>query len=410
MSRNRARSAGPAALACLLLVAGCAYDHPPYAPRLDPSLGRLREDGVGVVDLLYATDRAPLPGDAPARRFGGQRSRALTLGACQISIPLNHARGRCEEAGALQSPDARRHVTMLGTAPAEQPDEFMRRLRARLQTSRQRAVLIFVHGYAVTFEQAATRFAQIAHDLEFDGVPILFSWPTQGSLMSYFVDGSNAEWSARYLSDFLAELIEHSGTERIHILAHSLGARVLSYAVRNLAADHPDQARADVLDQIILAAADMDAEVFERDFARHYARLARRITMYVSLNDWALFSAQRINGYARLGVDGFVEGALELYHKFDVIDATRADRGVVGHVYYGSSPDVLDDLCRVLSGAPPEQGRLRRHFVYLLAPGPRAPASRAPSVSAPGGAAPSESNRARKEAAAASAPGLSSPR
>lgn len=352
----------------LVGLSGCsAYEHTPFKPRLDPALGTMREDGVGVVDLLYATDRgvslAPTNGDL----YEARRSRELKLGRCEISIPLDHARGRCEEPGLFEPLDARRQVRVLKTSAAEPTDEFLSALDRRLAESERREILVFVHGYAVTFDQAATRFAQIAHDVEFDGVPILFSWPTQGSLLSYFIDGSNAEWSARYLSDFLAELVEHSGASRIHILAHSMGARVLTYAIRNLAADHP-QLASEIFDQIILAAADIDAEIFERDFVRYYARLAKRVTMYVSTNDWALSGAQSLLGYSRLGVDGLAAENLDLYRKFDVIDATRVDRGIVGHIYYGSSPDVLVDLKRVLSGAPPEQGGLRRHFVYLLDP------------------------------------------
>lgn len=352
----------------LLTLAGCdSYQHPSFAPRLHPALGSIREDGVGVVDLLYATDRGEKRNPHDGDHFDARRTRELKLGECKVSIPLRHTRGRWEQPGLVEPEDPQRQLVLLETTKPTPSADFLATLDRRLAQSPRREIFIFVHGYAVTFDEAATRFAQIAHDVEFDGVPILFSWPTQGSLFSYIIDGSNAEWSARYLSDFLAELIEHGSAEHIHLLAHSMGARVLTYAMRNLAADYPDLTHQEVFDQVILAAADIDAAIFERDFVRYYARLARRVTMYVSTADWALFGAQKLNGFARLGVDG-LSGDPDLFRKFDVVDATSVDHGLVGHVYYGSSPDVLTDLERVLSGAPTEQRSLRRHFVYLLDP------------------------------------------
>ena len=71
-------------------------------------------------------------------------------------------------------------------------------------------VIIFVHGYNVTFEEAALRTAQVAYDIEFKGVPVIYSWPAQGNTLSYTVDQINAAWSRPHLVEFLQLLIEHS--------------------------------------------------------------------------------------------------------------------------------------------------------------------------------------------------------
>ena len=61
--------------------------------------------------------------------------------------------------------------------------------------------LLFVHGYNVTFESALYRTAQIAFDLEFDGVPFLFSWPSKGDFQSYRADLDRANGCKRHLQD-----------------------------------------------------------------------------------------------------------------------------------------------------------------------------------------------------------------
>jgi esterase/lipase superfamily enzyme len=49
-----------------------------------------------------------------------------------------------------------------------------------------------VHGFNVSFENALRRTAQIAYDLDFDGAPFLFSWPSRDSLLSYASDWQSA--------------------------------------------------------------------------------------------------------------------------------------------------------------------------------------------------------------------------
>ena len=45
----------------------------------------------------------------------------------------------------------------------------------------ERSALIFVHGYNVSFQEAALRAAQIGFDLSVKGAMAFFGWPSQGS-------------------------------------------------------------------------------------------------------------------------------------------------------------------------------------------------------------------------------------
>lgn len=385
---------------CLLVVwtlpalAGCAtYPRVPCPPRVTPALGEMRS-GHAVVQLLFATDRRPTGADEPALMFGIERARGLTYGRSEVSIPAQHAAGRVDEA-LFAAHDPSRNVVLLSAQTLDRPgrgqvpQQFLDELRTRVDRSPRREVFVFVHGYAATFESAARTAAQVAHDIRFDGVPIVYTWPTQGSVLSYLVDGANAEWTVPYFVDFLELLVHEAHAEHIHLMAHSMGTRVLANGLRDYMARqgrmphlHPTAADAEPdFDQIIFAAADLDAEIFERDYVPFVLTAARRATVYVSTNDWALGLSVRLNGYFRLGQGDLPNVDLEALQRIDVVDVTAFDRDFLGHFYFSQCPRVLEDLAGVLDtpaaprAAPPATAendktgrRLQRTFYYRMNP------------------------------------------
>lgn len=52
------------------------------------------------------------------------------------------------------------------------------------------SALVYVHGFATSFEEALFRLAQIEYDTKFNGIPIAFSWPSMGQVSqhAYFYD------------------------------------------------------------------------------------------------------------------------------------------------------------------------------------------------------------------------------
>jgi esterase/lipase superfamily enzyme len=61
-------------------------------------------------------------------------------------------------------------------------------LHRRVVRSPDRSVLVFVHGYNNRFDDSVFRFAQIVHDSGTTAIPILFTWPSAGELLSYGYD------------------------------------------------------------------------------------------------------------------------------------------------------------------------------------------------------------------------------
>lgn len=357
---------GSVATLALLLLAGCGnpYRYEAFAPRVHPALGQMCDDHARI-HTFYATDRRETGTQAPELRYGVERTNRLKLGSGAASIPASHGRGRQERPGLLERPDPGRHVLLLEVSPPRPDASFYRELCEAIERSRRREVLVYVHGFNTSFELACREASQIAHDVELDGAVVAYSWSSQALLLAYLVDANNVEWTEPFLVDFLERLVERGCAERIHLLAHSMGARALVRAVREIVRRRVVPGPAE-FDQIILAAADIDAELFARDYAPYLTMAANRVTVYVSNRDWALRGSQRLHGYQRLGQWWPADAAGADRRRLDVIDVSAHDRGLYGHIYMYASPRVLRDIQATLRGVPAAQRGLEareNHYV-----------------------------------------------
>src|SRR5260370_17055470 len=132
--------------------------------------------------------------------------------------------------------DPEKHVVLLGVSPQDD-QHFWNELSYKVERSGGKQTFVFVHGYDTSFEEAARRTAQIAYDLNFDGAPICYSWPSSGELEDYPKDETNAQWTVPHLKTFLQALAEHSQAKTIHVIAHSMGNRAVSHSLQLLSAE-----------------------------------------------------------------------------------------------------------------------------------------------------------------------------
>ncbi len=327
------------------LVAGCTVGPPePSAPDVTHA----------VVPVHFATDRAPEPSRPGHVAFSGLRGNGtIAFGVADVSIPVDHTPGAVERPAWWRlefSEDPERHVVILG-ATALDREAFLTDLRSSLRGAPERAVLVFIHGYNVRFDDALRRTAQLTYDLHFPGTAMLYSWPSEGDPVRYTVDEANVAWTAEHLRRFLAMVLTESGAEDVHVVAHSMGNRALVAALRDFDWDAlPDGAAR--LDQVVLAAPDIDAGHFLQS-APQIAGLAGRTTLYASSGDAALTASRRVHGYPRAGESG---EDLLVVDGIDTIDASLVETDFLGHSYYGDSRSVITDLFDMIhNDAPPAE-------------------------------------------------------
>jgi esterase/lipase superfamily enzyme len=136
----------------------------------------------------------------------------------------------------------------------------------------------------------------------------------------------------------MADFTLKSGAEAVHIIAHSMGNRGVLRAVNRIAARGQDRAKVR-FGQIILAAADVDADVF-RQLSAAYAAVSSRTTLYVSRRDRAIEASRWLHEFPRAGL---LPPVLVCEH-IDTINVTNADLTMLGHGYVADARDVLQDM------------------------------------------------------------------
>jgi len=317
------------------------------------------------VEVYYATDRNRT-GNANVEDFYGPlRNRKLLIGSpveygkAVVAIPPNHREGVIEGPRWYQfefSSDPTRHVTVVKLEP-KAATAYFTELNAAVQAAPQSQALLFVHGFNVKFNDAVRRTAQMAFDLKFPGVAMTYSWPSNGSMspLDYTADEDDAEWTVPHLAQVLVDLQRQTNVEKVHIIAHSMGARVLSQAL----AEARDRGFNRSLNNVILAAPDIDADVFKERILPRIQGMAGRLTMYSSSGDTALLVSRTVNGNDRLGLSG---ENLVVMTGLDTVDASGVDTSFIGHSYFGSQGKIVKDLFRLMveNKAPPARGLTHR--------------------------------------------------
>ncbi|WBS00206.1 alpha/beta hydrolase [Pseudoduganella sp. SL102] len=309
-------------------------------------------DRQGVVlQVFFATDRQPTGDRHPARQFGAARGE-LSYGSCEVGIGHDGLPDRPALPTQLRRharPDPDGHAVLL-RAEVTAPQPFFPAVADAVARAGGSA-LLFVHGYRVSFEDAARRTAQIASDLHFAGVPVFYSWPSQGRLSGYAVDESNVEWTLPHLAAFLTGLVEQARVDQVYLLGHGMGARALARVVAALTRDRPDLAPR--LREIILAAPDLEAAVFRGELAPALAAVGSRITLYASSGDETLQVAQRTRPYPRAGDSG---DALVMAPGVETIDASDVDTSLIRASHDTGRRSALADMQQLIAGQlPPSQ-------------------------------------------------------
>lgn len=319
---------------------------PPPAPvsaPASPDSPYTAQKGKGkTVKLWYGTNRKATQPFVRFDPYGSARDQQLNYGVCEVLVPASHVRGSLGSYSVFHpekdAPLVFTHATRL-EAPI-----FWSELAATLKDmdSREKVVLVFIHGYNNSFKDAAIRTAQLWADLNLKGVPAFFSWPSRGKVAAYTADEATIDYSEKYLEEFLVRLREEVGqAQPIHVIAHSMGNRALLRVATKL----KDKLR---FGQIILAAPDVDADLFH-DMADAYKGISQRTTVYVSRKDKPVNSSKLLHDMERVGAPpGFVK-----VEQIDTVEVV-AKTGLLelGHAYFAEFSPLLDEIGDLILSNP----------------------------------------------------------
>ncbi len=397
-------------LACLaisFLLAGC--------------MSTLDADGVTTrssrsarpLEIFYVTDRAPAAREDGTQSYGHERSHALAFGSVEVSgqeadeaiVGLPSEVGRFPETPYALEPakGGVRRATDAIAAHERSLADMQRELTRRVAATGRKEVVVFVHGYNNSFEDAVKSAAQLCGDLgPQDFTCIALTWPAGGSkgiLFGYNVDRESGEFAVTDIRKAIRIIAGTPQVKQIHFLAHSRGTDVLTTALQHLGIEayvsKSSLSSKFKVANIILAAPDIDIDVAfarlmgipsdpdlaygpspQRSIAMNTGKM--HYTIYSSTGDRALGLSKALFGsQLRLGLldahsdAGELQLAPHVAGVADFISVQGGGGGLIGHSYFLSDPAVRRDLVALirdgkLAGDP---GRalveVQRPFWYL---------------------------------------------
>ena len=187
------------------------------------------------VSILVATTRAP--SDNPGLLYSGERGDAVDFNELVVSIPPEATRkvGEVQWPRKLPADPSREFATLSASqlTTFDQVDAWYRRNKS--PTGR---LLIFVHGFNTRYESAVYRFAQIAHDSGTDATPVMFTWPSRGTVFDYGYDKESTNYSRSALEALLRGAADAPDIKEVTILAHSMGTWLTMESLRQMAIRH----------------------------------------------------------------------------------------------------------------------------------------------------------------------------
>ena len=312
------------------------------APQTPTDSGLVRSPRDVVV--WFGTNRKPVTVGNFEKGFTAARDTHVNFGRTIVNIPEGHRLGG-KRMGILCRWLKGTPGLVLRKIESLPEADFWSLLRQELRPEvEENSLLLFLHGFWQTFEQAAIRTAQLKYDLKMP-CAAFYSWPSHGSPFRYTADSTNAAASAPYIARFLRRLAEVASARqvRLHIVAHSMGNHALLIALEKLLSSLKGAKPAFTIANLVFAAADVDQDIFVNSVSSTTA-LANRRTLYASGEDRALRKSGHKHKMPRAG---FLPPVTIEKHT-ETIEVPNFDFNDLGHGYYANAGLVLHDMFELL--------------------------------------------------------------
>jgi esterase/lipase superfamily enzyme len=277
--------------------------------------------------IYYATGRkrvTEIGGPTYANEIG---DGTLAFGKCDVEMDKLHRVFWTELPPATATADLQRAVGM--SSPHE--------------------LLLFVHGFNVDFVAAARTTAELSRGT--GRVALLLDWPSAHAVAKYNQDEDYVQAAVLQNYTIIRDLAGHIGGDRMVVLAHSMGSRLVFWIMALLS---QSAVGTNTFKAVAIAAGDIFVDVVKPAFPI-IKPVAAAFDNYASSRDIALFLSKLFHiGSARLGQTK----PMTLVNGMVAIDASTARTDWLGHGYF-SDPMLVDDLKALYDGKPVGQ---RRHL------------------------------------------------
>jgi esterase/lipase superfamily enzyme len=333
---------------------------PPEAVKRGPGL----DTPFAVVPVLSITDRKRIVGiDGRHQFFGPERSESgVAYDRLVVRLPGEHyTAGDTLPVGVTiaDEKDSRAGVSV-GQPTAISRDELGRYLRTYRATLPPRAplrVLLFVHGFNVSYPEAVRAVARLAFALRINVLPVALSWPSQAAILKYWNDEENIEPSVERFRPVLQALLSDADVDEVIVVAHSMGSRLFMRIVSYLQLQPGSMSK---LARVSLAAADLGEAEIRELWPRLRKSPAKGWLFYTSANDFALRASSIVHASPPVGDS---RKRIFTVPEFETVDASAVApllRGY-GHSYVIDNPALSVDLRRWVSqGLQAQQRGLSR--------------------------------------------------
>jgi esterase/lipase superfamily enzyme len=309
--------------------------------------------------VWFGTDRRPhVPGDH-LQGFGRRFDDRLHFGSCVVHIPRSHVYAstgsgglvRCLRVALGQRKDEPLQLLVIEQGSAQSfVDELSACMTQLVGPSRE--ILLYLHGYNVSFKDAAIRAAQIGRDLGIAGPVVFFSWPSFAMAPFYAPDEASIDRTRRGFIEFIRVLNSVLGLRAVNVIAHSMGNRILEQTASVLVASA--ERPAVQFGHLVLAAPDVDRGVIIQA-AEDYAKLRsaqHRTTLYWNRSDRAV----ALSGLLHRNLRGGQCGAGIPNTDSILWTSPGFSLDLLGHGYSAGAEPVLRDIQQLLTThAPPSE-------------------------------------------------------
>lgn len=267
-----------------------AYASAAADPNAEPDDGAESRPQANV-EILFATDRALIDHTKPDTAFSSSRNlNGLSFGRAAIKLSANRKYG-----------DDLEKTTKITKLTPLNDTEFSQSLPGDQQ------VVLFIHGYNNAYADVVRRGATIKADISPNATVISYTWPSVGEVLSYGYDEVSTRIADQNFTTLMEKLLESVPAERINIVAHSMGSRLVLNYISDLPkrSIYPETRK---FQNFVFAASDVAQLHFKQKESEpaypphNVSAYANQVTVYSSQHDRPLGLSKKLHGGRPLGL------------------------------------------------------------------------------------------------------------